>query len=468
MTRTSIASLIGCLLLLGCSSDFALHATLGEQPPVEVGPWEGPGPSTVPPGPNFPDPPNWPDPPAPPTGPWGEINPGNIPEIYFAVAWTEYECSWDDMDGDEPYDEPPDTTDDDGDGLDEDSWWGGCPARYAVIDLMGQVIAEFPLPGEQPDWTAHGHLALEPAGPGQFIAVAENWMDDCADTDEDGFWLGTYWQAWLGDAYTGEIQEIAHWNFAEDQVQITQSGRLLDLGGYSSWAHLGMWTHDPDWLVVWSGGQDCQPLQNLRQIHLAGGQLDRFWEPEDLLPPELITDDPVYLWPWNMETGLDEQGRPNMLLGVSDAYCAEDSPPRWDMVAWSPIDGPLWTAEAAGWSWMQSARWAGHGGGAMLEVEPDWGGSTWRVHRPDGVVEGPLPEGVWDVTAGPMLDPEGPTFMTIGSEMSELGQYRGVIDVHHEGEVVWRIEQLRFGLQQRNVFFEDVVMIPLLPEEPAE
>jgi hypothetical protein len=336
-----------------------------------------------------------------------------------------------------------------------------------VIDLMGQVIAEFPFSDEGQDWTSHTHLSLEPAGPGQFLAVAENWMDDY-DEDADGFWLGTYWQAWRGDAYTGEISEIAHWNWNEGQAEITQSGRLLDLGGYNSWAHLGMWANAPDWLVAWSGGQECEPLRDLRQVHLAGDYLDLYWEAEDLLPPELLTDGEVQLWPWNMETGLDEQGRPNMLLGVSDTFCADESPATWDMVAWSPEDGPLWASQAATYAWTQSARWAGHSGGAMLEVEPTWGNALWRVHRPDGVVEGELPPDMWNATAGPMLDPAGPTFMVVGSEVTAGGLWHGVLDIHHEGDVVWSIDSLRFGLQDRRVFFEDVVMLPLLPEEEVE
>ncbi len=164
-----------------------------------------------------------------------------------------------------------------------------------------------------------------------------------------------------------------------------------------------------------------------------------------------------------METGLDEQGRPNMLLGVSDTYCADESPPTWDLVAWSPTDGPLWTAEASTYSWMQTARWAGHGGGAMLEVEPDWGAATWHVHRPDGVLSGSLPEDVWDVTAGPMLDPEGPTFMTLGSELSDVGYWRGVVDVPPEGDGGGRLDSLRLGPPDPQGLLPGVVMLPPLP-----
>ena len=476
MTRSSLFCLLGCATLLGCSSDHSLYAAPMDGPLLEANPLPEPSPGVSPAGPGLPDLPDFPDLPDlpdPPTGPWGEFDPGNIPEIYFAVAWTEYDCSWNDVDGSVGEDEPPDTTEDDledGDGIpdtDSDEWWGGCPARYAVIDLLGQVIAEFPLPDEGQNWTPYTHLALEPAGPGQFLAVAENWEDDY-DADGDGFWLGTYWQAFRGDAYTGELEELVHWNWAEAQAEITQSGRLLDLGGYNSWAHLGMWANDPDWLVAWSGGQECEPLRDLRQVHLAGEYLDQFWEAEDLLPPELLADGDVQLWPWNMETGLDEYGRPNMLLGVSDTFCADESPASWDLVAWSPADGPLWSAETANYAWMQSARWAGHSGGAMLEVEPTWGNAVWRVRTPDGVTEGELPPEIWDATAGPMLDPQGPTFMVVGSEVAGDGSWHGVLDIHHEGEVVWQIDSLRFGLQDRRVFFEDVVMLPLLPEEEGE
>ena len=41
----------------------------------------------------------------------------------------------------------------------------------------------------------------------------------------------------------------------------------------------------------------------------------------------------------------------------------------------------------------------------------------------------------------------------------------GIADgIHHEGAVVWTIDTLRFGLQEENVFFADVVMLPPIPE----
>ena len=64
-----------------------------------------------------------------------------------------------------------------------------------------------------------------------------------------------------------------------------------------------------------------------------------------------------------------------------------------------------------------------------------------------------------------MLDPAGPTFMTVATFIDDLDgdgidQYYGVLDVHHEGSQVWRIDKLRFGLAERRVFFVDVVRLP--------
>lgn len=452
MTVRLAACLAACPLVVACSSDFSMVAA----PPdgaIEVGtPLRGPRPGTVPAPPGLPLPPDLPDPPG---SPWGDLTPGNIPDLYFAVAWSEWDCSaLSDLDGYE---------DADADGLSEaDVDDGGCPVRYSVIDLYGQVIAEFPLPGESDEWTQWSHLSLAPAGPGQFLAVAESWGDAY---DASGFWAGTSWQAWRGDAYTGQLEEIAHWNPGEGKAQLSATGRLIDID-WNAWAHLGIWASDPDWLVAWWGGHGCEPLREIKQMSLAGDELDRFWRPEDLLPPEMQGTEPVHLWPWNMETGLADDGHANMLLGVSDSWCTSTSP-RYDLVAWSPSAGPLWTAAVSQDAPLTGARWAGHGGGAALQLDPAWGEGTWRVFRADGVVEGQIPADMYNVKAGPMLDPAGPTFMTISyvDEAAAGGGWHGALDVFHEGEPVWTIGQMRFGLQHRNVFFQDAVLLPLLPEE---
>ena len=182
------------LLLTACQSDFAIRALPPEAPITEGDPW------TAPPigGPADPVRPSTPS----GGGPWGNLNPGDLPQVYFAVAYSDYSCDdvdgdggdpgegdlggggavGDDSDADGPVedieeDEPPD---EDGD------IWYECPARLAVIDLLGQVIAEFPLPGESDAYTAWSYLSLAPAAATrqllEFASLARN-VDHLSEED---------------------------------------------------------------------------------------------------------------------------------------------------------------------------------------------------------------------------------------------------------------------------------------------
>ena len=496
MTRIVTASL-ALLLLSACANDYALR--LAPPPGDEE---TAPGP----PAPTWPDPPEVntdppppldpPDPPDPPEGggsPWGNLNPGELPEVYFAVAYQQWTCDDVDGDGADPGEDEVDVDEDadddaDGDGIgdedppeegdeeppsESDDWWGGCPTKLAVIDLMGQVIAEFPLPAETEDWTPWSHLALSSAGPGQFLAVLEDWgpsdeVGDGDDADGDAFWIGNRWSAFVGDAVTGGITEVAFWDTAEAMVRIASDGGLVDLGGWGGYANLAITPTLPDWLLMWAGHADCTQLADLRATHLDGGNvMDMTWSPAELVPPELlpeVSDGSINLWPWNLDAALDENGESVLLLGVSDAGCGTDVP-SYDLIAWSPDDGPRWHAESAASSatWPPTASWAAHDGGAAFEVTGYYGPSqTWRVVDVDGVREEFLnddPDIYWR-RAGPMLDPAGPTFATVSRRLD----YRDVIEIHHEGAVVWTIDALRFGLAEESTFFADVVLLPPLAD----
>jgi hypothetical protein len=459
------------LLLAGCANDFTIQVL-----PPEVPQREAPAGPTLPPFGGSTDPLRPPQPPG--NGPWGSLNPGDLPEIYFAVAYSDQACEDVDGDGADPGEDPGLEGDvlvgDEGEdvdeppGGDEDSWYE-CPSRLAVIDLMGQVIAEFPLPGETDSWTPWSYLALSAAGPGQFLAVMESY--DTADGDgADGFWQGRPWHALLGDAVTGQLETIAQWDLATSQVRMTATGELIDLGSWNAFANLAVAPTMPDRLMMWSGTTNCSEMQSLRAAHIPGLEEDLVWTGAELLPPDLLPEDggKPRLWPWNLDGGYDFDGTSRLLLGVTDDGCG-DSPGTYELVAWSPEEGPLWhqPAAAQGWTWPPSASWAGHDGGAALELL--WGYSPEQIARvitEDGVVEQLLPADpeIQMRHAGPMLDAAGPTFVTIGRRIQEFDS-RDVLEIQHEGAVVWTIDGLRFGLAERAVFFQDVALLAPLPTD---
>ena len=361
--------------------------------------------------------------------------------------------------------EPPD---DDGD------IWYECPARLAVIDLLGQVIAEFPLPDESDAWTPWSYLSLSPAGPGQFLAVMENYGvvdgQEGDDADADGFWQGRPWHAMRGDAVTGQIDTIARWEIGSGMVQMTATGELIDLGSWNAWANFAIAPTMPDWLMMWAGTTNCSEMQSLRAAHVLGSAPDQVWTSSELLPEDLLPEDggKPRLWPWNLDAGIDFDGSSRMLLGVSSDGCT-DEPGSYELVAWSPEEGPLWhqPAAAEGWTWPPTASWAGHDGGAALELRhgyaPD---QQYRLIDAEGVREEPMPADpdIQSRLAGPLIDPEGPTFVTVSRRIQEF-DYRDVLEIHHNGEVVWTIDAMRFGLAERRVFFQDVAMLPPLPDQ---
>ena len=134
----------------GCGNDYQFSEA---PPPIERHALGGRSP--LPGGPSGP---SLPPPPELPPSPWNALNPGDLPELYFAVAWSDPAgCCYCDYDGAAEMDSEP----------------YACATSYAVVDLQGQVIAEFPLPAADSDGdgfvdSVYGpmHLQLAPAGPG--------------------------------------------------------------------------------------------------------------------------------------------------------------------------------------------------------------------------------------------------------------------------------------------------------------
>ncbi len=426
--------LIALVFLAACSSE---EPTLFTAPPpgeIVTAPPSGP-----PVGP--------PPPPAP--SPWELITPGEFPDVYFGVVWSEWPCD-NTLDGNNA--DP---------GVDGDIW-GPCPSSMAVVDLMGQVVAEFDLPDnddETPWWSNWNHVSIKPAGPGQFLVVAEFWGDDIPDAD--GFWQGTQWQGFIADAYDGSFTKVLSWNPMSGYIRIEESGRLLPMDAYGTWIHVGVWQEDPDWLLIWGGYGNCYDngggLRSLTMTHRSRPMdLGRMWTVDELLPPDLAAQETT-LWPWAMESGVDEEGRGQLLLGVTGSGC-EEVPVEPELLGWTP-DGVAWRAQPGIETWPMTATFAGWGGGGALTMAPmpsDGLSVEWRVSGPDGVRSGEMGYDRWSYRAGPMLDPVGPTFATIGAKSQGVGD---AIDIVHAGEVVWSIESLRFGLQDRDVYLRDVVLL---------
>jgi hypothetical protein len=193
--------------------------------------------------------------------------------------------------------------------------------------------------------------------------------------------------------------------------------------------------------------------------------LDRFWSIDDIVGDDVRDQlDGRTLFPTEFSTSVDENGASHLLLGMGDQGCNAGSEPVNVLVdftpdtetSWSHLSGAPWSTAPVGW-----APWSE---GGAVQIESPWSEPRWHMVTPDGEQSGPAPGGVWNVRAGPMLDPEGPTFVVLGRDpAAPVGDSVFVI---HDGDDVWSIDQLRFGLQLRDVTIMDIIVLP--PWEGAE
>jgi hypothetical protein len=295
--------------------------------------------------------------------------------------------------------------------------------------------------------------------------VVNNWSANYDDDDGDEWPSPSWWEIWLMDAVQGSTTRVAHWDTEFGGVMLDQTSRLIFTGDAGSAPLIGVWPDDPDRLVMWLFETAC-PEGAVGELH----SFDLFdpeapvlaWKVEELLP-EGFAQQLAGIWPSSLELSADEDGELSALLGVTGGICGYgDTELR--IVATSLEQGFLWDGLLWG-SWTPfKPTYTGLAGGAALHVPGYIGGFPgWQLYGPDGEQTGPLSADMLTGFAGPMLDPEGPTFAVFGG--TEDGGYHHAIDVIHRGEPVWRIDTLKFGLQERHVFFTDVDVLWPVPEE---
>ena len=470
MTRSLCPLLAALLLLSGCNSDTSLRVAPPPDAPEEAG---GPGTPGGPLGGG------WPGLPPLPSGPWGELDPGAMPDIYFVAAYGDPGCCWDcdgmmtgdgetvDTDADGPQDN-------DSDEIQDDAAWE-CQVDYAIVDLFGQVVAEFELPSDDDTngYSWWSHIRVVPSGPGRFLATAYGWStpevptqdeqdvppNDGPQTDpEPGVWLP--WAAWEIDAVAETVAPVAWQDPVTREIVISTTGRRVDIGPAWAGVEVAVLPDDPDRLLLWGKEYDCaSALRPLRAVSRTDrAVLDRLWYPDDFLPAELQGLE-VPFKAFALEASIGDDGRASFLLGLSDLGCGGGFAPVGALVNWSPTEGVRWFEQTPWTGWNERVSFAGWGGGGALHVESPYEPTSWRVYRGEESVEGMVSGMSWGVRPGPMLDPAGPSFALLGTptNATESGD---VIQFVHAGQTVWTIESLRFGLQDRKVTIFDLVVLP--------
>ena len=402
-------------------------------------------------GPQLPDPPITPD---PPPHNWPP-DVGDVPDLYFAIAWSETPCSWGDSlwaDGSQPEE--------------QSDVWSFCDGRnVAVVNMFGEVVDEFNAPGLE-DAEAVEFIQLSGGGPWQILHVVQPLGEIDAGTNSDAFYTGMSWEAWRGDSYSGEHLKVAEWDNEAQQLWLPQVGHHVAVGSETNALQVGLITTQPDLLLTWPGQSWCSPdtsVQPARISHLFSPEvLIPSWNPEQFLPEEVL-DEVGIPSGWSMNLSVDEEGDLSALFGVTTGGCSGEpnDAATLQLVSWSPDPDEAWFSPTeTGWQ-PRSATYTGQRGTGALNLLGDLGLPRWRVTSPSLVSEGELSPERGGYRPGPILDPQGPTFTVIGTDLQTWAG--DSLDFYHQGEVVWSIDRLKFGLQERQVYFADVVLLSQRP-----
>lgn len=409
----------------GCGSEH----TLSLAPPPQADP--APTTNTVPqpPGPAAP---------AGPDSPWDDLNPGDLPDLHFGIAWTGQDCCIDcDVDA---Y---------------ESDWAGPCAVKYAVVDLRGQIISEFDL--DDTTGTSGYHLGLQPGGRGQMLVTTERWPS--YDTADESFYAGGSFEVWRLDAVSGTLSRLLHGDPSTHHAVFDATGRTLPIGGASDWLSVAMWPTEPNHLLLWPAQLDCDgpALRDVRIVDLVDPLApDEVILRKDLLPQDLGAN--VDHTPFALAPTYTSDGEPALGFALRGGYCSDSM--NLPLATWTRTDGVRWAGELPTGSWPLEATFDPLSAAAALHLStPDGQQWRWRVLSAGEPREGEIISASWNLRPGPMLDAAGPTFAVLNQP---IGPYQpwAAIDIFHEGDRVWRIEEFQFGLARRNLQIVDVVLIP--------
>ncbi len=433
MRRT--LSIAVCLLCAGCLSEYLLddvtHPPLadprspsdfGQAPPLEPSDLDGDGEPTDDEAPD----------------PWDDLDPGNLSELLFGVAWADAACI--------------------------DAEIGGCPwndndecsPRYAIIDGTGQVLVEFGSLPYQWSWEwCYAHTELAPAGPGAFTATVQAWLYRPGWGD-----IGEHGQAWRADGADGSLEPLAGWMPHGGSMTVSPTGQSIELPAHPARPVMTVLADQPDRLAVVVEPEYCDEADQSSLVTVS--LVDPLAETEVWTLDEL-TDDPSYgqadFHPWSLRSHLDETGAGSLVVAARSDGCGAGLVPTDVVAAWSPQEGPLWwaTLDLSPGMVRTSSR---SGGGAFWTwlLDDAW---WWTMVTPDGEATAPVYGGLERARPGPLIDPDGPVLVHHGVQRE--GSPRSVVRFAVAGQPVWEIETLRFGLQETDVYLHDLVLLSPLP-----
>lgn len=357
--------------------------------------------------------------------PWAGLEPGQIPDDLFAVAWAE-----------------PGTS-------------SLTPARYDVIDALGRVVTSFSIPFE---WEGAGNPPLyvrgvHATGPGRFLVVNDFSMA----------WDAPQRVVWEADAYDETSTVLAH--FQLGTLELPLAGRTLAMSGEWSAGEQTVLPDpaDPDRILIvpevhqtWA--ESLLAPQSVVSLHVRDPDApDRSWPLADLIPPELTAPEGEPLpSAWMVSLAADGSGR--LVLGayryeeVDSANGKATEIHRHHVALAVDLDAPTeepWILDLTGLTAAGSPLVAPPAADRpALAVLPT---TTLRsvILVRDGVVSSlELPDGLYPIPRA-LLDVASTTFIYSAWVEGDEGPTPDRLVIVSEGQEVWSLDRFADGLASR-------------------
>jgi len=350
---------------------------------------------------------------------WAALEPGEMPEEFFAVAWSDP-------------------------GEVENNCYGPCPGvpRYDIIDVMGQVVSSF----ESPCTNLFAqHHSLQAAGPGRFLAVTSGHSPDSPYNQH----------VWLGDGISGESEVIMQWGWGT-KVYLPQADAEVELPGLMNQARVLVDPQDEDrfFVLISNSMMYAQPLLGtLFSINVRDPDAEvMMWPAHTMITPDMVPSWGHAPWaPWLVDTF--QRGDETMLvlgLQVQD----EEGELRTVLTGFSPQRGPMtWRMDLSGL----------HQSGELNMLPPTslsdarvlfhQGNDGWcpqaNFSRFDGETLHSFSgsEELFCSRLGPILDDRADTFVYFGYIDDQGLERQQRAFVNHRGVDVWELSTFRDGLQ---------------------
>ncbi len=361
--------------------------------------------------------------------PWANLDPGDIPDDLFAVAWVDV------------------TT---------DCWnctYGPtAPSRYDLIDALGRVVSSFALPFEWEDsWYKPELLNLAASGPGRFIVSNLVYVES-----------GVEQVVWEADAFADTATVIARVRTGE--VELPLAGITVPLP-IDSWAQDDRVLPDPTdparLLIVPTSSSPYLP-SDFRAIWSLSvtdpDALVRTWTLPELVPAELLPAS----WdsipsPWLARLADDDSGR--LILGLTgfETISEPDSKivhllPK-EILMSVDLDAPdeRWVLPSAGMNLSYTPLVAPPSPERPATVlwMPGYCEDTVMLWEEGVIAQMTLPIEDQCAVLGPLLDAASRSFIyTAWADEPEWPGAQRLV-VSHQGEEVWSLDRLRVGLSER-------------------